>query len=84
MSKQKKQIEADIQADFDLAYQGILQLPNNSRFGVYLAYRYYIKLFKKICKSPASRIAEERIRIPNRSKLYILGKSMIRAQLNMF
>jgi phytoene synthase len=80
----KKQIEADIQADFDLAYQGILQLPNNSRFGVYLAYRYYIKLFKKICKSPASRIAEERIRIPNRSKLYILGKSMIRAQLNMF
>ena len=48
----KETIEADIQADFDHGYQGILQLPENARFGVYLAYVYYINLFKKIKNPP--------------------------------
>ncbi len=80
----KKEIEADIQRDFEFAYQGIVQLPRGCRFGVYVAYKYYLKLFNKISHSPANRITEERIRIPNRGKIYILGKSIIRAQLNMF
>ena len=80
----KKEIEGDIQKDFELAYSGILKLPQGCRFGVYVAYRYYLKLFNKIKKSPAKKVTEERIRIPNRSKIYILGKSIIRAQLNMF
>lgn len=80
----KKEIESDIQRDFEFAYQGIVQLPRGCRFGVYVAYKYYLKLFNKISHSPANRITEERIRIPNRGKIYILGKSIIRAQLNMF
>jgi phytoene/squalene synthetase len=80
----KKEIEADILKDFEHAYQGIIRLPQGCRFGVYVAYRYYIKLFNKIKKSPATTVTQERIRIPNRSKIYILGKSIIRAQLNMF
>ena len=43
----KANIENDIEADFKDAFEGILQLPKNSRFGVYLAYKYYLKLFKK-------------------------------------
>ena len=44
----KKQIEADIELDFKAGYEGIKQLPKNSRFGVYMAYKYYYKLFQKI------------------------------------
>jgi len=80
----KKEIEADIQRDFEFAYQGIIRLPHGCRFGVYVAYKYYLNLFQKIARTPARRVTEVRIRIPNRSKLYILGKSLIRAQLNMF
>ena len=80
----KKEIEADIKNDFDLAYQGIVNLPKGCRFGVYVAYKYYLNLFKKICRAPVEKVTQERIRIPNRSKIYILGKSLIRAQLNMF
>jgi phytoene synthase len=80
----KKEIEADIKNDFDLAYLGIVNLPKGCRFGVYVAYKYYLNLFKKICRAPVEKVTQERIRIPNRSKIYILGKSLIRAQLNMF
>ncbi len=80
----KKEIEADIKNDFDLAYLGIVNLPKDCRFGVYVAYKYYLNLFKKICRAPVEKVTQERIRIPNRSKIYILGKSLIRAQLNMF
>lgn len=79
----KRDIEADIQRDFDDAYRGILQLPAGCRLGVYVAYKYYLNLFYKIKKSPAKRIAEERIRIHNGNKMYILFKSMLRASFNI-
>ncbi|MGL5946957.1 MAG: phytoene/squalene synthase family protein, partial [Sediminibacterium sp.] len=44
----KEQIESDIQKDFDNAYKGIIELPLKARFGVYVAYKYYLSLFKKI------------------------------------
>lgn len=80
----KKQIEIDIINDFDDALKGIKQLPISSRKGVYLAYRYYIKLFRKISGKKPQQILEERIRISNTSKMYILAKSFARYQLNMF
>jgi phytoene synthase len=79
----KQEIEEDIRRDFEFAYQGIIALPKGCRFGVYVAYKYYLNLFNKICKAPAKKVTEERIRIPNGGKLYILGKSMIRAQFNI-
>lgn len=55
-TRQKAEIEADIQKDFDHAYEGILQLPMKARFGVYVAFKYYLSLFKKIKKmQPADR-----------------------------
>jgi phytoene/squalene synthetase len=78
----KDEIEADIDADFRAAYEGILQLPRGSRLGVYLAFIYYLKLFNKIRRCPAAKVASKRIRIPNNIKLFLLLKTYIRRGLN--
>jgi phytoene/squalene synthetase len=80
---EKRQIEADILNDFEHAYDGILKLPMKARFGVYVAFKYYMTLFNKIRKVKAKRIMEERIRIPNYSKAMILAKAGVRSQFNM-
>ena len=79
----KQEIEADIQQDFANGYRGILGLPAGCRFGVYVAYKYYLKLFNKIKSSPATALAERRIRVNNGNKLFILLKSAIRASFNV-
>lgn len=79
----KKNVEEDIAADFDMAYKGILQLPMKARFGVYVAYKYYLSLFKKIKKSQPEVLLEDRIRIPNYSKAFILVRAGLRSQLNI-
>lgn len=81
--EQKRCIEEDIQKDFDDAYSGIVQLPLKSRFGVYVAYKYYLSLFRKIKRMQPQRILEERIRIPNYGKLVIVAKAGLRSQLNI-
>ncbi len=82
-SSMKEQIEQDITADFAAAYQGILQLPVKARFGVYVAYKYYLTLFKKIKKSQPSLLLNNRIRIPNYSKAFILMRAGVRSQFNI-
>ena len=47
----KSQVENEIEEDFRNALIGIRRLPSSSRFGVYLAYKYYLSLFKKIKKT---------------------------------
>ena len=79
----KKQIEDDIAADFANAYEGILKLPVKARFGVYVAFKYYLSLFKKIKKANAESIMEQRIRIPNYGKAFIVAKAGLRVQLNI-
>lgn len=79
----KTQIENDIAEDFEKAYKGIIQLPGKARFGVYVAYKYYLSLFKKIKKANASSILQQRIRIPNYSKAFILAKAGLRRQFNI-
>jgi phytoene/squalene synthetase len=79
----KQQIEDDIAKDFRHAYEGIVRLPLKARFGVYLAYKYYLSLFKKIKKVQPQNILEERIRIPNYAKAWVATKAVIRTQLNM-
>jgi phytoene/squalene synthetase len=79
----KLAIEQDIQKDFDEAYTGILNLPIKARFGVYVAYKYYLSLFKKIQRLEPAHILESRIRIPDYGKAFILAKAGIRSQLNI-
>ena len=83
-TKQDKQkIESEISQDFSDALVGIKLLPLESRKGVYLAYIYYMKLFKKIRRLPANRVLEARIRIPNTQKIGLMAQSLIRHQLNL-
>jgi phytoene/squalene synthetase len=78
----KKEIEDDIRQDFARAYQGILGLPRTARMGVYLAYIYYLKLFRKIQHLPAARILSERVRVPDNTKLALLLGSYVKYRLN--
>lgn len=80
---EKVKIERDIEADFSMGFEGIKQLPKNSRFGVYLAYVYYYALFKKIKNTPAHRIMNERIRVPDNEKYSILFRSYLKHSLNL-
>ena len=79
----KARIEDDIAADFANAYRGILQLPVKARFGVYVAYKYYLSLFKKIRNANAASILDQRIRIPDFNKAFIVAKASVRVQLNL-
>jgi len=79
----KKKIEADIKTDFEEGYKGIKQLPSSSRLGVYVAYVYYLALFKKIRNTPCERVLKDRIRIRNRHKISILCYSFVKYRLNL-
>lgn len=79
---EKLKIEADIQEDFKHALEGIVKLPSSSRLGVYVAYRYYFSLFKKIKKISSDRLMEERIRVPNTKKLFITFESIFQNRFN--
>ncbi|MBS4065705.1 MAG: phytoene/squalene synthase family protein [Chitinophagaceae bacterium] len=79
----KSEIEADIQKDFDHAYEGILTLPMKVRFGVYVAYKYYLSLFRKIQKLQPAKIMNRRVRIPNYGKAMILLRAGVRNSLNI-
>jgi len=83
-SNAKKAIEADIEKDFDEAYEGIKRLPIGARRGVYLAYTYYRRLFSKIRSLTPEVIKNERVRVPNGKKLYLLMKTYVQYQLNVF
>lgn len=80
----KKQIEDDIAVDFENAYEGLLNLPTKARFGVYVAYKYYLSLFKKIKRTAPANMLEQRIRIPNYGKAYIVAKAGLRSQFNLY
>lgn len=78
----KKEIESDIENDFRAGYLGILELPKNARFGVYMAYIYYYKLFEKIKGLDANVILNERIRIPDGRKYGLFISSYFKHKLD--
>ncbi|MEQ9302621.1 MAG: phytoene/squalene synthase family protein [Marinoscillum sp.] len=78
----KKKIEEDIASDFAAALEGIIRLPKSARAGVYLAYIYYLQLFKKIRKLPPTKILSERIRVPDFRKAILLSKTLLLNKLN--
>lgn len=82
-SDRKKRIEANIASDFHEGYLGIKQLPKGAKFGVYVAYLYYLALFKKIKNTPSENVLKTRIRIPNRHKFTILFYSYFKYQFNL-
>lgn len=81
--RMKQDIEEEIAADFNKALPGILQLPLKARFGVYVAYKYYLSLFNRIRKVAPARIMKERVRIPAYRKAMILMRAGVKNQLNL-
>jgi len=79
----KEVIVADIKADFAKGYDGILKLPQEAKFGVYTAYKYYYKLLKKLQNTPSLEIKNTRIRVPNYQKIGLLAKSYVNYKLHL-
>ena len=79
----KLKIEKDIEKDFKDALVGIKMLPDSAKGGVYLSYLYYYHLFRKIKFLPSSRLLEERIRIPNTEKMFLMLKAIFKNELNL-
>jgi len=77
----KRQIEQEIEQEFKESLVGINKLPNSSKFGVYLAYKYYWSLFKKIRRKSSKEILNNRIRVPNSVKAFVALKSYIRYKI---
>jgi phytoene/squalene synthetase len=80
----KKQIETDIQFDFDEAFKGIIRLKPDVRLGVYLAYRYYLNLFEKIKSASPDHILKERFSVPNHKKGVLMFKASLRNAVGIF
>lgn len=83
-NKIKCQIENEIEAEFREALIGIKRLPSSSKFGVYLAYKYYLSLFKKIKNTPAEKIMKQRVRIPNGQKLSLAMSSYVQFKMALW
>lgn len=79
----KQEIITDIEADFEKGLNGIKNLPIEAKFGVFMAYRYYSQLLKKLKKTPALQIKDSRIRVSNSKKIELLMRSYIKYQLNL-
>lgn len=79
----KEMIIEEIENDFKIAKEGVLKLPKESRLGVYLAYKYYSHLLKKIVHTPAKVLKEKRIRVSTPKKISILLQSYLRHKLNL-
>ncbi len=83
-NKAKIEIIREIEDDFEVAFrEGILKLPVEAKFGVYVAYRYYRGLLKKINNTPSAEILETRIRISNPMKINLLARSFVKYKLNL-
>ena len=80
---EKNEIINDIEDDFKMGLEGIKELPLDAKFGVFMAYRYYNQLLKKLKKTPAKEIITRRIRVPNLKKIELLTRSYVKYQLNL-
>lgn len=79
----KDKIIYEIKEDFRIAYKGLIKLPKEARFGVYIAYKYYLQLLNKVDKTPARHLKEKRIRVSNSTKTYLLFHSYMKYKLNI-
>ncbi|MDY0779216.1 phytoene/squalene synthase family protein [Tenacibaculum sp. IB213877] len=83
-AQSKERIIKEIEQDFDFAFKnGIMLLPVEAKFGVYMAYRYYKKLLKKLKNTPSTKIMDSRIRISNPMKINLLARSYVKYKLNL-
>ena len=80
----KKEIEEDITKDFKDALEAISRLPRNAKYGVYTAYRYYFKLFRKLENASFEELFTKRLRVPNATKFRLLFTSKARLAMGSY
>ena len=78
----KLEIEKDIAKDFEHSLIGIKMLPMSSRLAVFMAYKYYTNLFKKIKKCKPEILMHKRISVSNARKVYLFGEMILFKNLN--
>jgi phytoene/squalene synthetase len=79
----KRKIIEEIENDFKKGLEGIHKLPTEAKFGVFIAYRYYNQLLKKLKRTPALKIKDSRIRVSDYKKVELLTRSYVKYQLNL-
>lgn len=79
----KQKIIAEIESDFNKGLSGIFKLPNAAKFGVYTAYKYYLRLLKKLKRVPSEQIKNKRVRVANIQKVDVLARSYVRYRFNI-
>ncbi|MFM6954030.1 MAG: phytoene/squalene synthase family protein [Sphingobacteriaceae bacterium] len=79
---EKQAIEQDIAQDFADGLEGIKDLPEVCKKGVYLAYVYYNQLFEKIKQTPASVLRSTRIRVSDSHKIWLMAQSLVKVKFN--
>ena len=82
-TRQKNDIIADIEIDFNDALVGLKKLDKDSYFGVYIAFKYYKELLNKIKKVNMVKLRKERIRVSNFRKISLILNSLIRLNLRL-
>ena len=73
----KRELIHEIEAEFDIALEGLKRLPGRSKLAVLTAYNYYRTLLLKIKRTEASAILKKRIRISNTRKMTLMAKAAI-------
>ena len=81
--RSKQKIIAEIEDDFQKGLSGIFKLPDAAKFGVYTAYKYYLRLLKKLKRVPSVDIKNKRIRVANIQKMDVLARSYVRYRFNI-
>lgn len=79
----KNDLINEIDAEFKMAYKGIIRLPGRSKLAVLTAYYYYISLLRKIKKTDAAVILNKRVRISSSRKLSLMAKAIIAYKLKL-
>lgn len=82
-TQDKKSIESEIHKNFYDSIYGIKNIKKEVRLGIYLAYKYFLTLFRKIEKTKAEYLVQKRFRINNFRKTILLIKCYIEHKLNL-
>ena len=79
----KKELVADIETDFEAALEGIRKLPGDAGPAVMVAFTYYRALTRKISRTPASVLINQRIRVPDGLKFLLLLRAIASWKLGL-
>ena len=80
--KEKLEIEEELRADFAESLPGIKGLKKDVRLGVFLAYRYYLELLRKIEPASTQSLTSQRFRVSDGKKMQLLASCWVKHHLN--